>query len=185
MQVAELRPFNTDINYIEIIRCSINFEDHRALILSLTTFDTFTYILQKTKQTYKYVKPFSKTFKQFVFNNITYNITPKNGEVQVYSLNPISVMKKVDNCVAIGYHKKKLSILNFPSTTNYDDIRYITRTTFRISNRIFINFDELTSSSVECQEKTYHMYANYNHDTNVDWDTISTEISRVWSTIAS
>ena len=178
--MKDLCPSN-DANYVEMIRCSIDFEDARSLVATSINYDTYNRLLDYTKKQYKNVKFFTKTFKQFVFLNTTYNIMQNTGEIQIYSLDPVSIMKKDNNCIAVGYQKKKLSILNFPSTSKYDDICNITRTTARITNRLFINFEEIQPCLSGCNEKIYHCYANYNHDTNVDWDSVSSDLLKVWN----
>jgi hypothetical protein len=174
-----LFPTNTNVNYVELIRCTLGHDDDRNLVVKTTNEDDYKVLFNKTKV--KYGKPFTKCFKQFSHNNLIYNIILETGEVNVYSLDACCIMKKEKNAIAIGYHKKKMSILNFPSTSYYDNVKCISRTTFRVSNRVYINFEKHTMGD----EVTYHTYVNYNHDKNVDWNSVSRDIESLWNLFTS
>lgn len=170
---------NCNVNYVEVIRCTVEHDDDRNLVVKTTTEDDYKALFNRIKV--KYGKPFTKCFKQFSHNNLIYNIILETGEVHVYSLDATCVMKKGRNAIAIGYHKKKMSILNFPSTTHYDNIKCISRTTFRVSNRVYVNFEKHTTGD----EVTFHAYVNYNHDKNVDWNSISRDMESLWNLFMS
>ncbi len=56
-----------------------------------------------------------------------------------------------------------LTLLQFPSTNNIVYQRYVKKTTFKINNRIYLNFE---ISVEESDSKTYSIYINYNIDSN-------------------
>ena len=125
-------------------------------------FKMFTSYLTRLRKTpYKYLK---KEYKEYVHEDITYE-NDCNNDIKVYSKYPILAKTLNDNILGILYTKTKLTILSFPSSLKINTINYVKKLSFRVNNRIYINF-EIKLNSLE--EKTYAIYVNYNHDINVD-----------------
>jgi hypothetical protein len=125
----------------------------------------FSKILSKMISTdYKF---FERQYKEYFIDDIiihNYN----NEETKVSKLKPKNYID-IDNYRIIGYQKTKLTSINYPSTTYIFNINYIKKLIFRVSNRIYINFE---ISLDEDSLKTYKVYINYNHDQNVDFTLI-------------
>ena len=115
--------------------------------------------------------------RQFEKDDVIYTFTPPGGDITVYSLTPLY---RDDNSKlqVTAYEKKKLSIINMQCTTDYDDVSIVSRTTMRISNRVFINF--------EVKNDTNHrVYINYNHDQKVDWTVIQKDLARAFRLVGT
>jgi len=173
-----MQPPSPNCNYVEFIRGLVSYEADEGLVLTTPSKQDYNKLMMRCTNYYKNAKVFERQYKQFVHHNIFYNIVKATGEVTVYSLTPICRLDvmNISNILPMCFEKKKLSILNFTSTMNYDNIIEISKTIFRISNRIYVNFEEHTSCD---GSTTYHAYVNYNHDKNVDWDTINQDLQKV------
>ena len=116
-------------------------------------------------------KSFEKQYKEYIIDDIivqNYN----NQETKILRLTPKDIIDRITYRI-IGYQKSKLTALNHPSTTYIYNTLYIKKLTFRISNRIYINFEIALDKD---EEKTYKVYINYNHDTNVDMSVITEQL---------
>lgn len=138
---------------------------------------------------YKY---FQKEYKEYVYTNIVYRILNKNTSntntknnnndlMKVFKQKPLKITN-YDKFIVISYNKNKLSILNFPSTTNIDQINYVKTLVFRITNRIYINFNITIDNNTK--NKTYSIFMNYNNDSNYKSDT-NIDINEINKTIKS
>jgi len=154
-----------EVNYVEFISGEKVFENDEALVLStLITEEEFENKMDKARKVCG-TKPSRKTFKQFVKGDLFYNVSD-DGAISVHSITPVCTLG--DRC--FGYEKKKLTIVNFPSTTKYDAVVQVCKQTFKVSNRVYINFEK--------RENDNFIYVNYNHDPNVDWDIVTQDIKR-------
>jgi hypothetical protein len=132
----------------------------------------FSKVLAKMSQTtYKH---FEKNYKEYIIEDIivhNYN----NEETKVFRNSAKDVIENKDHII-IGFQKTKLTPLNYPSTTYIYNISYVKKLIFRISNRIYINFEiNLDKDSY----KTYKIYINYNHDNNVDMSQILSQLDEL------
>jgi hypothetical protein len=151
-----------DCNYYEIVLMD---DDKYDLGQS-----KFSKILAKMIQTeYKH---FSRQYKEYIIDDkVIHNFN--NEETKVSQIIPIDFFDKKTYRI-IGYQKTKLTPLNYPSTTYIYNTSYIKKLIFRISNRIYINFEIALSDS-----KTYKIYINYNHDHNVDNTVITKSLTDI------
>lgn len=123
------------------------------------------------KRDYKF---FQKEYKEYNYGDVIVQ-NFNNTETRIVRLSTQRMMKN-DKCLMVGYQKSKLTFLNVPSTTNIFDIYYVRRLIFRITNRIFINFQ---CNMDEDGNKTYLAYINYNHESNIDPEGINTSLRTV------
>lgn len=124
-----------------------------------------------TKKDYKF---FQKEYKEYNYGDVlvqNYN----NTETRIIRLSS-NVMMKNEKLLLVGYHKSKLTFLNVPSTTNIFDINYVKRLIFRITNRVFINFQ---CNMAEDGTKTYMVFINYNHESNIDPEGINVTLKTI------
>ncbi len=164
-------------NYMEITRCSVRYDGDEMLVADTPSKQDVDKLFVRCINYFKHAKVFDRQYKQFTYNNLYYNIVKATGEVTVFSLTPVCITTIANNTLEVCYEKKKLSILNFPSSLTYDNIIEVKKQVLRINNRLYINFEEQTN--VEDGITSYHAYANYNHDNHVDWDTVKADLNKV------
>lgn len=152
----------TDCNYYEIILM-----DGDKYDLGKPKFEKIMQHMKKTN-----FKFFEKQYKEYIIDDIiVHNYDNKETNVMRHTAKDIKIY---DNYRIIGFHKTKLTTLNYPSTTYIYNILYVKKLIFRISNRIYINYE---IGMNEKNEKTYKVYLNYNHDSNVDMTSIHNTLS--------
>lgn len=100
-----------------------------------------------------------------------------NDETKVFRSTPINISEQ-KNFIIIASNRTKLTLINFPSTKNLQKITYIKKLIFRITNRIYLNF-EISVETTDPKEKIYTIYINYNHEDNVDFNMISKTINEI------
>lgn len=84
-------------------------------------------------------------------------------ETKVYQTAPIYIWES-PNVQWIFSNKKKLTPVAFPSTRNHDMITHKKRTSFRVNNRIYINFEQ-----EKTDEQVFHkIYLNFNNGKDTD-----------------
>lgn len=125
-----------------------------------------------TKMALENHKCFEKKYKEYIVsNNITCH-NYENKDIKIYTNKALYIENK-DKYIIIGYNKTKQTILNYPSTNNIYVTNYIKKLIFRVTNRIYINFEICLQ---ENKKKLYKIYINYNHDNNVDTKIINQNI---------
>lgn len=134
--------------------------------------DEFYNIMNRLKY-----KCYQKDCKQYVSGNLFYE-NLNNEEVKVYKTEVKNIIIK-DRYIISFYNKSKLSVLNFESSTNINDINYIRKLIFRVSNRIYINFEIKKKNN----NLVYNIYINYNHDDTVDLSLINDSLENIVKTI--
>jgi hypothetical protein len=124
--------------------------------------DLFQTMLSSMKSTdFKF---FQKEYKEYTHKDLTCQ-SYTNDEVKVYRKTPVNV-ETIDHKIFVTSMRQKLTLLNFPSTTDLQQVTYVKKLIFRVSNRIYVNF-EITMNNVT-KQKVYTVYINYNHEENVD-----------------
>jgi len=134
------------------------------------TKDAFYNVMDKFKNT-KY-KPFEKQHKEYIYEDLCLE-NYDNKELKLYKKHLVSC-KHMKDFVVLGYNRTKQSVVNFPSTLSIASTRYVKRLIFRISNRVYVNFE--TSIPESMDTITYCIYVNYNHDENVDLIAINRDL---------
>jgi hypothetical protein len=146
-----------DSNYVEIYLINNNINN---IVDTSINKDLFYKILNKFKS--DNFKFFQKEYKQYTLSNIYYeNYNNEDVKVTKKICNNVNISKKF---MTVFYNKNKLTMLNLPSTVKVNDISYIQKLTFRINNRIYLNFQSKKNNNTI----HYSIYINYNHDDNVD-----------------
>jgi hypothetical protein len=126
--------------------------------ISKDAFYTLMYKMMDTNYKYNH-----KQYRELVIGDVQYH-NYKNEEISVFSVSTDDV-KAIDNkfCM-LAHHKNKLSILSLPSSLKVYNDNVVRKMIFRISNRVFVNFEH----GMTGEEKYYKVYVNYNHDSGVD-----------------
>lgn len=134
--------------------------------------DAFYKLMYKMMDTY--YKYHQKQFKETVIGNVYYH-NHKNEDISIYSINTTTLASFQDKVLSKVQHKNKLTILSLPSTTNIHNETYMRKLTFRVTNRIFVNFENSMCENIKC----YRVTVNYNHDKDVDLSGVVDSLEKV------
>jgi len=106
-------------------------------------------------------KYFSKKYKRYKTYDLVMECSMSDiKDINIYKQNCISSQNN-DNILSILYKRDKIPYHQFPSTRNLNEIVYIQRLTFRLHNRLFLNFEiKKNMDNVQFNK----IYFNYNHD---------------------
>jgi hypothetical protein len=176
-------PSHDMCNYIEIVFLDPSKYQERSNV-SIDVIDTdvsdefFTKCMERVKSfNYKY---FQKSFKTYVSKDL-YLENMGHQDIKVYGKTIISVDNTVPGKVTLSCHKEKKPYHAFPSTTTLHAVYYTNRLTFRINNRLYINFDVVQHT--ETKDSMKRVFVNYNHDVNVDMEHITGSLENVMKTL--
>lgn len=148
-------------------------------------------ILIRSKLNSSYTKPFQKVYiskfhdeliYQYVYDKCPPNIDnlPIASKENVYIVKHIypqneSVFKQISNklktkTIHISYFvKESQPIYAFPSTQNINEITFDKRITFKINNRLYVNFCITEHMSEKNKNNQYYyIFMNYNHSPKTD-----------------
>lgn len=121
-----------------------------------------------------------KQYKEVFIGDVCYQ-NYKNEEMSIHNIQTNIVESITDKLFAIAQTKNKLSILSVPSTLNIYSENIIRRLVFRISNRVFVNFENGITDS----KKYYKVFINYNHDKDVDVSVVTRQIKDALNTLTN
>lgn len=124
------------------------------------------------------IKFYERKIKQYVKDNLYYEVVldHKDEVSDIWSYVKSAVDYDVsEGMVRVSYNKSKKPIHAFSSSHDLHDISYIKRLTFRINNRVFINFDFVCNVDGKKYNK---VFMNANIDQNVDCDYIQAEMEQ-------
>jgi len=76
----------------------------------------------------------------------------------------------VDGAILTSHERNQLAITSFPSTSHIFESSYETRKTFKITNKIFLNFSTIEYASDKPKKIYKHIYINYHHNSKCDVD---------------
>lgn len=144
---------------------------------SLSRNEFYSHMGKMMQLPYKYAQ---RQFKEIVIGN-THYYNYNNEDLQVYSLTSNDAKDVGNGLIAVAQMRQKLSILGLPSTRNIFAESVKRRLTFRVTNRIFVNFEH----GQEGDKLFYNVYLNYNHEKDVDVDSAIATIEKVTTTLAS
>lgn len=143
-----------EYNYVEIVHvvnkkpamydCNLNKERFMFLLNAVSRKCKLKYFSKKTKR-YRINEQFMEVF---------------NDDVKVYKQECLSNLYD-RGFLCLYYKRDKLPYHQFPSTMNIHEIVYIQKLTYRLHNRLFLNF-EIHKRMDGLQR--FKIYFNYNHD---------------------
>jgi hypothetical protein len=181
MMVSEILRKYTDTqsdkhsNYFEFIVSEQDFQRSTSSFQSFPTSlekERFYALMYKMMDTnYKY---YQKQYKEAIIGDVVYQ-NYKNEEMSVFTMSSNDVIRVSDRLCALAYNRSKLSILSLPSTMNVYTENIIRKLIFRITNRVFVNFEHGINENV----KYYKVFINYNHDKDVDVSSIVSTIKNI------
>ena len=169
-----------DFNYLEInlfdLKGIIDDECDKLKIIDINwSENSFNGMLKKIINNYK-LKSFEKKFRILKHNdkNLIFNIIDNK-----YHVNKQSYVSHIisDKNILIKYQKENIPPVNFPSTNNIHDTFFINKIIFKITNRIYINF-ELKKKIIDNKSEIFRrVYINLNNDKiNVDNNNINEKL---------
>ena len=150
---------DSKFNYVEIYL----FKEKTDQIYTIDYSESDFYnIMNKCKSTpYRF---FQKDYKEYVYKDLEAQYHHEDG-IKVARSTLVHYDEKA-KYVVLYFNRQKLTPMNFPSAIKFEKITYVRKLTFRVNNRIYINF--VCSLDDETDLKTYSIYLNYNHEENVD-----------------
>jgi len=130
----------------------------------------FFKLLQKAKAHYPM---FQKQCKRYAHGD--YEYLHYDGQ-EKFTVNKRRLIKFHGFNDFVVSHLKKESAMPFmfPWSNKLHDTEYISRATFKISNRLFLNFESRYAKPDATP--TYHVYFNYNHGHNVETAMLSNNV---------
>jgi hypothetical protein len=159
-----LEHYASDCNYFEFCILSndtpsCNEEPYICLNTSLSKTMFYNMMYRMMDTSYKY---YQKQYKELVIGTTVYQ-NSKNEDISTFSIstNAVRIYGRVAAC---AQNKSKLSILSLPSTRNIYKEALVKKLTFRVTNRVFVNFEH----GDENDTRYYRVTINYNHDKDVD-----------------
>jgi len=152
-----------DINVVEIVLVSKKISD--SLYEYNFEQDKFLKLLKAVSKKYK-LKYFSKKTKRYRIENQYMEI--HNDDIKVFQQSCITNVYN-NQFLYIYIKKDKLPYHKFPCTKNINEIIFIQRLTFRIHNRLFLNFEIQKNMN---NDQTFKIYFNYNHIKSSELSTI-------------
>lgn len=168
--------FNKNIKNKENKENQVNKENSHLNIIDINWDDkSFNSMLMKFINDYG-LKPFEKKFRILKHNdkNLIYSINDNKFSVNRQRF--LSYNKNA-NYILIKYQKENIPPVNFPSTNIIHDMYYINKIIFKVSNRIYINFEVKKKFKEGNTEIFRRIYINLNNDKkNLDNSSINEKL---------
>lgn len=168
-------------NYFEIHLCNstyTNIDTNVGIYTTSLDRERFYNLMYKMMDTnYRYHQ---KQYKEVFIGDVCYQ-NYKNDEMSIHNIQTNTIESITDKLFAIAQTKNKLSILSVPSTLNIYSENVIKRLIFKISNRVFINFE----NGITDNKKYYKVFINYNHDKDVDISVVLRNIKDALDTLTN
>lgn len=128
----------------------------------------------------KRYKPFEKKLEISKHNDVYLIHNLSDNKFYVNRTNYIDHVYN-SNYILVKYNKENLPQTTFPSTRKIDDNYYLNKITFKITNRIYINFELKKKINKDNSETIYRrIYINFNNDKNdkIDNDNINNLLTK-------
>ena len=135
----------------------------------------------------RYHNPFEKTFKCYMQSDLVMENYAEEKDIKVYKKEMVKYEIRNDNIIVLHYNRNKFPFHMFHSNTEINSVFYCRRATFRILNRIYINFETQLYPNKDADKDIVirKIYVNYNHDDNVDIDNINMMINTILGVLCS
>jgi hypothetical protein len=167
-------------NYFELILSNkkkdiTNVKDcNQEVSIIRTCLDKETFYDMMYKMMDNNYKYHQKQYKEIIVGDVYYH-NHKNEEMNIYTITTNSIDNIDGKVFVTAQTKNKLSILSLPSTMNVYTENIVRKLIFRITNRIFVNFEHGTNNN----QKYYKVFINYNHDKDVDLNNIISTVNNI------
>lgn len=165
-------------NYIEYVALPKRASDE-CFVIDYTLDDAAIMRLISALQS-RNIKSYERKIKRYTKKNLVYEVILDHKDeicdIRSCTMDACDYKSCEDNRILmISYNKSKKPIHAFSSSNDLNDVSYIKRLTFRVSNRLFINID-VTKSVDDTEYKKAFM--NVNIDQNVDRDYLDSEVQQ-------
>jgi hypothetical protein len=130
---------------------------------------------------------FQRHCKEYVYRNLFYENNDKS-QIKVYRknlTNRLTLTAGTSPVNVLIFHKEKLPFHAFPSTQNLHSVAYVTKATFKISNRVYVNFERKKYDNCQGNDICNKVYINYNHECNVDTASVAKTLTDVVGMLAT
>lgn len=172
--LSNLLDGDNDINVVEIVLVS----KKDTVYESNFSQERFLELLKFVSKKYK-LKYFSKKTKRYRIDNQFMEI--HNDDAKVYQQSCVANVYD-DQFLYLYYKRDKLPYHKFPCTRNINEIIFIQKLTFRLHNRLFLNFE--IQKNME-NEQIFKIYFNYNHIKSSELNTIRSMLQEFVNAIQS
>lgn len=139
------------------------------------------------KMVYKNNKYYERKVKQYVKDDLYYEVVLDHkdeiADIRSYVKTAMSYDFPKPNVIKLSYQKHKKPIHAFSSSCDMNEVCYYRRLTFRVSNRVFVNFE--IGMGVDDKTSFRKIYINGNFDSNVDSDFVTAEIEQYATLLSS
>ena len=153
-------------------------KDENDLVVFDVNIDEQVFMSKLKRIGSRFHKAFEKTFKCYMHRDMILEDFEEDG-VKIYKKDLIVADTKIaSNVLTTCYKKHKVPFHIFPSTTDINGVFFCKRLTFRISNRLYINFDQHRYPD-DPSKVIRKVFVNYNHDDNVDLDNIKLTLDTI------
>lgn len=158
---------NNDMNSdeLDIYNCNFSIEEFYTLLNKIND------VMHKLS-----IKSHQKEWKEYINGDMFYKNYSNNG-IRVYKKIYVDVKELTPDWIFTKSIKTKQSPLNYSCNAQDFSSLYIRCITYRINNRIFINFENCWNSKID--KIYYKIYINYNHDNCVDISLIKDKIVEI------
>ena len=129
----------------------------------------------------KNIKFYERNIKQYIKNDLHYETTLNHDgqqEIRVYTKQVLSCTRVTPKLIKMVSMKHKCAVHAFPSSSDIHNIIHTKRLIFRISNRVFINFDSY-SCACDCSGVSHKIFINVNKDAGSDTEFLDQEVERL------
>jgi len=150
------------------------------------SFNEETFVEKMKKLMFKNNKYYERKIKQYLKDELYYEVILSHkdeiSDIRSYTKVAHAYEFEKPNVLKVCYEKHKKPVHAFSSSYDMHDVVYTRRLTFRVSNRVFVNFE--TGKGVDDTSSYRKIYINANTDGNVDIDFIQSEISQYLNLLA-
>lgn len=159
-------------NYIEYVVCvpSVDEKDFGTVVNTNVDAKTFESFMLKLK--HKKLKYYERRIKTYAKNCLFYEVVLDQkddvNDIKCYEKAACDYEFESPSLIRLQFNKHKKPVHTFSSSYDINAVTCSRRLTFRVSNRIFINFE--VSRDVGSSEDTRKIFININLDSNVDQD---------------
>lgn len=130
----------------------------------------------------RYHNHFEKLFQCILRSDLVLENYAEKKDINSYKKEVIKTEHRNNNIIVLHYNRNKIPFHMFDSNTDINSLYYCRRLTFRVLNRVYINFDTQLYSDETIVRK---IYVNYNHDDNVDMENINMTINTILNILTS
>lgn len=155
---------DTPSNYAELVL--INAKDSETCSYDFGK-DVFMDKLKHISKTC-HIKYFTKKIKRYRVEDMSMEMCDDDIKIFKQTCGKSCIVN--DAMLCIGYSRDKQPYHMFPCTTRIHEIVFIQRLTFRLHNRLFLNFE--IQKTID-KRQIFKIYFNYNHDKCAETQVIS------------